>query len=240
MRCSHVHKRSSAFIDGDMSAEEMAAIRGHLRSCGECAALVEDERALVSAAGELESPEPPAALWQSIQERIADEEIAESEKAPWRLWLGFNWKPLAGAGVACAAGLVLWWSSRSDELHPASSARSDREVTVAVLAPQSFQSERTSAIDEAERDYRDTVLELREMVEGEMGAWAEVDRERYRELVRSFDDERARLGALGSSRGAVRSRDPLWASYRKEINLLEGALFGQVESLALAAPEVSP
>jgi hypothetical protein len=239
VRCTHVQKRCSAFVDGDMSAEEMAAIRGHMRRCELCEKLVEEERALVAAAGELDRPEPPTALWRAIQERIAEEEIAESEKPPWRLWMALHWRPVVGSAAACAAALVLWMHATGGR-GPAPSATAAGEPQIAVLAPTTFQSDRVSAIDEAEQDYRDTVFDLREMVELELDTWTEADRARYRELVQHFDDERARLAALADAEAPVRSRDRLWASYRTEIDVLEGSLFGQVESLALAAPEVSP
>jgi predicted anti-sigma-YlaC factor YlaD len=89
------------FVDGDLTAEQSAWIRGHLETCTECraarSALVEMERELAGWAGHLSgrSPSPPDA-----REKLAARLAGPGRRA-------IFWIPAAAALLAAAVALAV-------------------------------------------------------------------------------------------------------------------------------------
>jgi anti-sigma factor RsiW len=64
----------SDYLDGELSADESAALEAHLRECAACTAVLNDLKRIVARAGALEPRPPQADLWSGIAartERIA-------------------------------------------------------------------------------------------------------------------------------------------------------------------------
>src|SRR4029079_11704482 len=102
-------ERLSAFVDGDLSATDAAAVRGHAATradspaarahaapCPDCTAALADLRALVANTAGLDAPEPPPTLWPSIAGAL--------DKHEPRGWVSIaNWRPFAVGALAGAA-----------------------------------------------------------------------------------------------------------------------------------------
>jgi mycothiol system anti-sigma-R factor len=99
MNCQNARDRLEALLDGELGADEAAALRAHLRTCPACAErLVEAEtlRPLVRRA--LQRHVAPAGLADDLRRRLA------RERRPARPW----WGALA-AGIAVLATGFGWW-----------------------------------------------------------------------------------------------------------------------------------
>jgi hypothetical protein len=104
MDCKQFLNQLDAWLEGEKPPDAEA----HAADCPNCRAVVEDFRAIASAASVLrdESPEPPVHLWNSIREQLEKEGIirepqAQEAEAPSRGWRGwfarFPRPALAGA-----------------------------------------------------------------------------------------------------------------------------------------------
>jgi hypothetical protein len=98
-----VTDRLTAYLDGELDAAASSAMRGHLRLCESCRLAAEDHAAIRDRLGELERPEPPAALWDGVLERLGQAEIADARRSPWSRLLDRVRPHLVPAGLATAA-----------------------------------------------------------------------------------------------------------------------------------------
>lgn len=71
--CALIRKGFSAYLDGAVSGVEMAAISGHLESCGECAADFDGWRAVQRSLVELGPAQPPARFQARLRAALAVE-----------------------------------------------------------------------------------------------------------------------------------------------------------------------
>ncbi len=60
----------SDYLDGELDAAERAELEGHLSSCAECSAVLEQLRRVVARAQGLEDRVPDGDLWSGVAERI--------------------------------------------------------------------------------------------------------------------------------------------------------------------------
>lgn len=255
MRCLTAQKHSSAYLDGDLSSEKTSAIRGHLRICESCQECFAEEARLIESAGELEALDPPDSVWQGIVSKIAEAEIADGAEqgrtnlVGERLWTSViaSWRlHLVGATALCAA-LALLYIQSSDSTESAQGVSqmeelSSPEVRVSVVPPEQvassawnakaadYREERELTVELADRDYLQTIADLREILEEDRTSWSAQERELVDEKMASFKREGigARL-ALGDTT-TVRSRDALYQHYQQEIHFLQSALAGDLPS----------
>lgn len=66
----HWQDRLSEYLDGDLAADDRAALEEHLDACDDCRTTLVELRTLVSAARNLGDQPPPPDLWPGIRERI--------------------------------------------------------------------------------------------------------------------------------------------------------------------------
>lgn len=228
-RCHDIAELVTAYVDGDLDDARASAIRGHVRSCSGCAALVEAEVAVRDAAEALDPAiDPPASLWDRIEARIAKEEIHDSRRsALWLWWQRARPQVFLGAGAAAVAGLVLAvWIARSNEgdSHDPT-ARAPGELAAVAASTASTPS---STIDEqlvddilrAEKRYRDTIAELERIAASERESWDA-------DLTAAYDARIAELDAIvrrerAAAAGGLtpESRDTLFAAYRVQISFM--------------------
>jgi hypothetical protein len=238
-RCHDIAELVTAYVDGDLDDARASAIRGHVRSCSGCAALVEAEVAVRDAAEALDPAiDPPASLWDRIEARIANEEIHDSRRsALWLWWQRARPQVFLGAGAAAVAGLVLAvWIARSNEgdSHDPT-ARAPGELAAVgphgadgADVPASTASTPSSTIDEqlvddilrAEKRYRDTIAELERIAASERESWDA-------DLTAAYDARIAELDAIvrrerAAAAGGLtpESRDTLFAAYRVQISFM--------------------
>ncbi len=233
MRCKEAQSKSSAYLDGELSDEQSSAVRGHLRTCSACESLFEDESAFIEFAANLEPIDPPDQVWQHIAKRIAEEEIADSERSSWRRWLVERRVALGvvGASVCAAAALIVVLGDKgSQESLAAASASSDAGALMpSEVVSQSVASERALALSEADLNYQQTIAELREMLEEDRMSWSEGVAHAVDTKLASFRREAIeKRFAVTDGTVLVSSRDPIYATYRAEISFLQSALAGQL------------
>jgi anti-sigma factor RsiW len=117
--------RLSEYLDGDLTADERAAIEAHLDTCAECARIVGELRAVAARAAAL-APRPPAVdLWAGVHARLQPRGGAgrrtSSEK------FSFTWPELAAAGLALMvlSGSAVWIAEhggRATSMEPTAAA----------------------------------------------------------------------------------------------------------------------
>lgn len=238
MKCRDVERRSTAYIDGELADAHASALRGHLRGCDACRALVEDEARLAEAAEDLAPLDPPPALWDAIHARIAAEEIADGQRGRlWLWWQGLRQHALpAAVGAVAVALFAVWWTQR-DAQAPVAEAPVALPDTVEMAAADpapapaaSFDEVRRAELERADRRFVAVIADLRAIVEDERDELpaaevAELDRS-LAELAREAGEERAALAASGSLEPADRSA--LYAVYQREIQVLRGVAMAGV------------
>jgi hypothetical protein len=236
LRCADAQKQSSLYLDSDLSPERSTAVRGHLRTCDECTAIFERESALIDAAAELPELDPPDSIWDQVQARIAKEEVKDSLEWPLARWLRFHWRPVAGTAMvaAMAVALLLAQARSAPVLELSEVALVPPEITTtAVRMEESYRELRTEELAEADRQYLQTIAELREMLEGDRPRWDVRETARVDQQLAAFRKEAigTRL-AIESGTHSVQSRDQLYAGYRSEIGFLQSALAGDIDEEA--------
>jgi len=101
----HLDDRLSAYLDGDLTADERAAVEAHLAQCEPCRVTLDDLKRLVRRASALDDTPPARDLWPGIAARI-QELAAEPDViplAPRRRRFSFSVPQLAAAAVALMA-----------------------------------------------------------------------------------------------------------------------------------------
>lgn len=237
MKCRDVLRLSTAYLDGELDSGRSSAVRGHLRTCSSCERAVQDEALLRDSAADLPPLDPPPELWAAIEQRLADEEIADSKRS--RLWIWWQAArphvPIAAAAVGAAVLLSLWLIRR-DAPAP---ERADDDATAiaheqnAVFAPGPMDSHLERAmrqINKADESYLATISELRDVATAERDGWSDDERSRYDKRVTEFErvtlEHRKRLAYDES--GDPAKRDDLFALYRAEIAFLQRAALGEI------------
>ncbi len=234
MQCKTVLRQSSSYLDGDLSAEKSAVIRGHLRCCDSCNQAFEDESSLIDAAATLGPMDPPDRIWQAIQSQISEEEIADSKRGWMQTWLLGNWRPVAvmAAGAVLAAGLVfvvlpMQKRAQSDAAIAAGES-SPLQVAGRGIAEESHREERSEELVESKRHYLQTIAELREILEEDRAVWsAEAAGQIDEELLRFAAERNAVQLTITSGLSDVRAGDEAFASYQGEIDFLQLAISGE-------------
>jgi anti-sigma factor RsiW len=102
MICENVKKKLADYAVGGLDEQARTQIETHLASCADC----RRELALLEATGAMLEPvemvEPPAGMWDRLQERLGPRPVRVKPRArAWRRYL----KPVL-AGVAIAAILI--------------------------------------------------------------------------------------------------------------------------------------
>jgi anti-sigma factor RsiW len=132
----------SDYLDDELSASERAALEIHLRSCGVCAASLEELREVVARAAAL-TPRPPANdLWPGIEPRL-EMSGRETTVMPFRARVtrrvSFTLPQLAAAGVALMvmSGGGVWLlqhGGRATSMPPVAATAVDSVVVPVALA----------------------------------------------------------------------------------------------------------
>jgi len=102
MTCQDVEVRASAYVDGEVTADEQAAVSAHLATCAPCRALVEDLTRVRSAARSLGPIAPPDHIWLEVAGQIRLGETPGPVTAPQPSTRSGAWQWLS-----LAAALVL-------------------------------------------------------------------------------------------------------------------------------------
>lgn len=99
----HLNEQLSAYVDGDLTGEALAAAEAHLAVCDACRTAVQDLRRILGLAGALDDRPPAQDLWPAIAERIGARARPDViPLAPRRRRFTFSVPQLAAAGVTLA------------------------------------------------------------------------------------------------------------------------------------------
>lgn len=230
MSCDDVRPRLSGYLDGDLDAERGSVVRGHLRTCEACRAIATAEATLRDGLRQLPPVDPPANMWAGIQARLADEEVAHSQRPAWRRALA-RWAPAAprfaaGGLLAAAAVAVLMWRSQTGSEtvpvapEPAPVAATQPKVTgptqvvvgadasIDVTADLASESARSTAT------YADAAEELLALAGEARGQWTTEQKD-------AFDAHVVELRAVVTAAAEGRPRQRAW---RELIRYLQGAV----------------
>jgi len=200
--CLDVQPRLSAFVDGELDANEQAAIAAHVAACASCAGIVRDFDALRRAAGSLGAIEPPARVFAELTARLA--------KRPDK----HEWLQLAAAVAVVAAGVY-------------GVVRFDRSATT--LAPQGGNAAASLTV-EANGDgwrtvvthYEQAIAELEGVTKREARqmdpAIAAALQTNLKQVDEAIDQSRA---ALATDPDSEPARDSLSDSLRRKVTVLE-------------------
>jgi len=93
-----IERQLSAYLDGELTAEDAAEVRAHLAGCESCRAEVESLRATKTLVGRLAQPSLPAGFAAGVWSRI--------ERPSPRRWFWWPRPAMALAAVALAVILV--------------------------------------------------------------------------------------------------------------------------------------
>jgi hypothetical protein len=251
--CEQTRAELTAYLEGELDADQGSAVRGHLRGCADCRQAATDEAALRDGLRALPPVDPPASLWAGVQARLAAAEIADAQRPAWRRALA-RWLPqlrlgLAGVALAGGATLLVWRVHVHRELAvaqlpPASLAPApDRApappapATAALpVAPSAGDVTAQLAAEPAERAqaYDAAVAELVRAAADERARWDDDQRQQFDARVAEL-----RKTIAAAPAGVARDR-----AYRTLIRYLQGAAIRDVVAFddhqLLAAPRGEP
>ncbi len=122
MNCLDMQERLSAYLDGDLSPEEMKEVAAHLSGCESCQAVLSELREVRDALRSLPEVEIPEDLHATIMERIRPH-MKQKKQRRWaffsldiRSWGYRQWIPVTAAMMVLVMfltlGGVMWYSSR--------------------------------------------------------------------------------------------------------------------------------
>jgi Putative zinc-finger len=221
-RC--VPGRLSAYLDGDLPAGEMAAVRAHLDHCPSCAQEAAEISALVGAARTLDRPEPPPTLWPAIAGKLEALDAAE------RRGLGLlGWRPFAaGAFAGAVAVMVVVLALRAPRPLVAALSGPAAAVTGQAAAPDPSDpllEEAEAEFSRAAAAYERSIEKLRALLAAEETRWSHNERARYAERLSRLDDAIARSREVARrTRGDDAGNEQLFAAYQQKIAFLTAAV----------------
>jgi anti-sigma factor RsiW len=114
----HPTERLSAYIDGELTADERTSVEQHLETCADCQGVLADLRGIVVRARSLEDRPPENDLWTGIEARLEERPVVvplETHRA--RRRLSFTLPQMAAAAVALIVLSVsaTWWARSGAE-----------------------------------------------------------------------------------------------------------------------------
>jgi hypothetical protein len=214
-------ERLSAFVDGELSPTEMAAVRTHAASCPHCTRAIADLRALVATASALGEPEPPLTLWPAIEGAL--------ESRPRFGWLSIaSWRPFALGALAGAAavGLVVGLlPGRRPARDAMPAAAPGAEIAAAAAAADPLLHEAEAEFAEAAAAYERSIAKLRALLAREEARWSPAERSRTAERLARLDETIARSRDLAHrTPGDSAGNEQLFAAYQQKIAFLAAAV----------------
>jgi anti-sigma factor RsiW len=231
VKCEDCRAELTAYLDGELEGDRGGALRGHLRSCGDCRAISDAESALRDGLRALPPLDPPPSMWAGVQAQLAAAEAGDAEKPRWRRTLA-RWLPsvprYAFGGLAVAAIAVLVWSRlrthEPDEVAVVTPPPTPVEV---VTAPPVASDEDATAALAAEPakiadDYRQAVDELLAQAPEIAKEWTEAQRQAFATKVAALRGQAETAEVGKPSRRA-------WEAF---VYYLEGALIRNDVALA--------
>ena len=197
------------YVDGSLAAAERAGVEQHLTACVACRQIVDDLRAILDAAGDLELREPPVRAWSRLERAIT----LEREHTMPGMWRSTARSYATGLVAAAALVLATVVGLRYVPAQPTGNATTAPEgATASVSAGEAVQSIETE-LRQAEAHYEKAIKGLEAIATTEQH---ELDPRTAATLQNNLAviDQ-----AISESRAAVRSQP---ASEPAQQSLIEG------------------
>lgn len=227
---AHPTESLSEYIDDELARDDRARVEAHLATCPHCAALVDDLRAVVTAASQAEEAPPADDLWPGIARRIAElgrePKVVplEPRRGPRRLTVSIPQAVAASLAVALLSAAAVWTALRE----PETGARQSPVAATSTADPGgagTLVSDGGAApMPEAFAEYEAAVADLERLL-NEVG-------DRIDPVTRDAIDENLAIidGAIHQTRRALES-DPndvylnthLANTMQRKIDVLQGA-----------------
>ena len=212
--CMDIRELLNDYVDGDVTAEESAAIEAHLKECSGCREEVDALRTLQTAAQDLPHAMTPARdLWPGIAERIeADPARTGGNIVRFRsAWVQFL---TAAAVIALIAGAL--FSIEGVQVH---APTTDDGPTAVNLINQGNVS---ASFVEVEAEYRAAKAELQEAFNAARAELSPETAAAIESSLASIDAAATDIRlALADEPGNPRLERLLIAVYQQELNALE-------------------
>lgn len=100
--------RLSEYLDGELPAEERAALERHLESCTDCSVTLAGLWRVVARARALEDRAPAGDLWPAIADRIGARIVKRAPRPRRRFTFSLPQLAAAGVALALASGGSVW------------------------------------------------------------------------------------------------------------------------------------
>jgi hypothetical protein len=235
MNCKDLAPLLDELIDGTLDERRASAVRGHLRTCAACTARLEETQGIVEQLGGLEPLDPPPALWQRIDARLAGEQVADSKRGAWWWWWQAWRRPLAWSGAlaaACGVALIIYVVKRPAPERMTAEHLLVNPTPVKPEEPQKVVTPTPTAYDlavqrlgELDGEYVKAVADLKQAAKEERVHWKP-------EVAKAFDQNLAVIdAAVDKQRDLARKQpgdasalDALHESYDRQVAFLQEAV----------------
>ncbi len=224
----------SAYLDDELDGGSRARLEAHLAGCAECASVLADLRAIVSAAPVYAGRAPSHDLWPEIEAHLGESggvsigSIRPAERLSVR-WPArpsprrFGWRELIAASVVMAAvvGGAVYLALKPGSADRVSPPQAQGPVSGLAVGPDSSVGPETRNVAYAERKYDSAVRDLEQVLES---GRSRLDTA----TVRSVEESLAKIDAAIAEARAAIQRDPsnaylnrqIAANMRRKLNLL--------------------
>jgi hypothetical protein len=170
----HPTERLSAYIDGELTADERTSVEQHLETCADCQGVLADLRGIVVRARSLEDRPPEKDLWTGIEARLEERPVVvplETRRA--RRRLSFTLPQMAAAAVALIVLSVsaTWWARSGAE------RGTDGGPPIAAVQPDTATPTQPASLeyDSAVADFEDLLAMYRDRLDPQTVATVEAN-----------------------------------------------------------------
>lgn len=198
----------SAYLDGELGAEDTARLEAHLTTCAECREVLADLRRITSSAGGYLGAPPSRDLWPAIQTEIDRSRVVPLSRRIGPARFGLRELLAAGLVMAMAGAGGAWYLAR----------RADRGPAPVVAATPAAESDFLSAA------YDSAAAELSETVRANRGRLDTATVRVLEQSIRTIDQ------AVAEARAAIQRdsanaylNEQIAANLKRKLNLLKAA-----------------
>jgi anti-sigma factor RsiW len=226
MTCDAYEQDLVDIVDGTVDPLRQREVERHLDACAACRTLVADLRAIQAGAMTLERLEPPARVWQRIQERLANESPAAGAAGP-RPWSApvVVWRPWLGAAAALLLATAIGvYSLVGRNTAPGGSQQATGGSATVTPAPatEELVASVEADLQAAEAHYEKAILGLEQIARTDNDALdpqvAAVLQKNLSLIDQAIEESRAAVRAQPAS---VNAQESLFDAMRNKVALLQ-------------------